>query len=50
MGGSFTCLAEGVYEVRNKIFFFGAGFEDLFFIFYDDFIVGNFDDFFSRND
>ena len=39
--------AEGINEIGNEIFLFGARFEDFFFVFYDDFVVCYFDDFFS---
>ena len=45
-----TLSTEGIDEVWNKIFFGGAGFENFFFVFYDNFVVGNFDDFFARDE
>ena len=45
MGGGFASLAEGVDEIGDKIFFFGTGFQSFFFVFDDDFVVGDFDDF-----
>ncbi len=38
-----------INKVWNEIFFFGAGANDFFLIFYDDFVVGDFDDFGARN-
>ena len=40
-------LAEGVNEVGNEVFFGGFLFESFFFVFDDDFVVGDFDDCFS---
>ena len=42
--------AEGVDEIWNEIFFGGTGLEDFFFVFDDDFVIGDFDDFFARDD
>ena len=39
--------AEGVDEIGDEIFCFGAAFEDFFFVFDDNFVVGDFDDFFA---
>lgn len=39
--------AEGVDEIGDEIFFFGAAFEDFLFVFDDNFVVGDFDDFFA---
>ena len=36
-------------EIWDEIFLFGALFEDFFLVFDDDFIVGNFDNFFARD-
>ena len=36
---------EGIDEVGNEIFFFGASADGFFFVFDDDFVVVNFDDF-----
>lgn len=44
-----TLSAEGVDKIGNKIFFGGARFEDFFFVFDDDLIVGDLDNFFTRN-
>ena len=44
-GEALLGFAEGVDEIGNKIFFFGAGFDNLFFVPDDNFVVGNFDDF-----
>lgn len=41
--------AEGVDEIWNEILFFGATFEDLFFVFDDDFVVCDFDNFSTRD-
>ena len=38
-------IAERIDEVGDKIFFGGAGLDDLFLVFYDDFVVVDFDDF-----
>ena len=38
-------LTKRIDEVGNEIFFFGFFLEDFFFVFDDDFIVGDFDDF-----
>jgi len=40
-------FAEWVNEIWDEIFFFGAFFEDFFFVFDDNFIVGDFDNFFA---
>lgn len=45
MGGGFASLAEGIDEIGDKIFFLGAGFQSLLFVFDDDFVVGDFYDF-----
>ena len=42
--------AEGVDEVGNEIFVGGTFFESFFFVFYNDFVVGDFDDFFARDE
>lgn len=42
--------AERIDEVWNEVFFGGAGFEDFFFVFDDYFIIGDFDDFFARDE
>ncbi len=42
-------LAEGINEIWNEIFFFGASFDDFFFVFDYDFVVGDFDYFLSRD-
>ena len=47
-GGKFG-FAEGIDEIWDKIFLFGAGFNFLFFVFNDNFIVGNFDNFGAWN-
>ena len=49
MGGGFASLAEGVDEIGDKIFFFGTGFQSFLFVFDDDFVIGDFDDFAARN-
>ena len=36
-------IPERIDEIGDEIFFFGAGFDDFFFVFDDDFVVGNFD-------
>ncbi len=41
--------AEGVDEIWDEILFFGATFEDFFFVFDDDFVVCDFDDFSTRD-
>ena len=38
-------LTERIDEIRDEIFFFGFFLEDFFFVFDDDFVVGDFDDF-----
>lgn len=43
-------FAERIDEIGDEIFFFGASFEDFLFVFDDDFVVGDFDDFLTRND
>lgn len=45
MGGGFASFAEGVDEIGDKIFLLGAGFQSFLFVFDDDFVVGDFDDF-----
>lgn len=42
--------AEGIDEVRNEIFVSGTFFEGSFFVFYNDFVIGDFDDFFAGNE
>lgn len=42
-------FAEWINEIGNKIFVLGAGFESFLFIFDDDFIIGDFNNFFARN-
>ena len=42
-------FAERIDKIGDKIFFFGTGFQDFFLVFYNDFIVGDFDDFFARD-
>ena len=42
---SWLLLSERIDEIGDKIFFFGAGADGFFFVFYDDFVVGDFDDF-----
>ena len=49
MGGGFASLAEGIDEIGDKIFFFGTGFQSFLFVFDDDFVVGDFDDFTTRD-
>ena len=51
VGGSKAGLffAEWIDEIGDEIFFFGLFLEDFFFIFNDDFVIGNFDDFFAVN-
>lgn len=39
--------AKWVDEIRDEIFFFGAFLENFFLVFDDDFIVGDFDNFFT---
>ena len=41
--------AEGVDEIWDEILFFGATFEDFLFVFNDDFVVCDFDDFSTRD-
>lgn len=41
--------AEGVDEIWDKILFFGATFEDFLFVFNDDFVVCDFDNFSIRD-
>ena len=48
-GGEAGGFAEWIDKVGDEIFFFGAAFEDFFFVFDDDFIIVHFDDFFTRN-
>jgi len=43
-------FAKWVYEIGDEIFFGGAGFEGLFFVFDDDLVVGDFDNLLTRND
>ena len=43
-------LAEGIDEVGDEILLLGAGFDGLFFVSDDNLVIGNFDDFFSRDD
>ena len=40
---------EWINEIGNEIFFFGAFLENFFLVFDDDFIVGDFDNFFARD-
>ena len=42
--------AEGIDEIGNEIFLGSAGFKSFFFVFDDDFVVGDFDDFFAGNE
>ena len=45
-----TLSAERIDEIRDEIFFASAGFEDFFLVFYDNLVVGDFNDFFARDD
>lgn len=45
VGGS----AERIDEIRDEIFLFGAGADGLFFVFYDDFVVGEFNNLGARD-
>lgn len=38
-------LAEWIDEIRNKVFFGSFFADDVFFVFYDDFVIGDFNDF-----
>ena len=49
-GGKSGVGAEGIDEIGDKILFSGAGFDDFFFVFHDDFVVGDFNDFTAMND
>lgn len=42
-------IPKRINEIWHKIFFGGSLFEDFFFVFDDDFVISNFDDFFSRD-
>ena len=42
--------AERIDEVGDEIFVGGTFFEGFFFVFYNDFIVGDFDDFFAGDE
>lgn len=42
--------AEGVDEVGDEIFISGTFLESFFFVFYDDFVIGDFDDFFAGDE
>ena len=42
-------LTKRIDEVGYKIFFFSTFFKSLLFVFDDDFVVGDFDDFLARN-
>ena len=42
-------FTERIDEVRNEIFVFGAIFEDFFFVSNNNFVIGDFNDFFARN-
>ncbi len=44
-GGGLGSGAEGVDEVGDEIFLHGTSFDGFFFVLYDDFVVGDFDDF-----
>lgn len=44
-----TLSAKGINEVWNEIFLFGTFFQGFLFVFDDDFVVGNFNDFFARD-
>ena len=46
---SWLRLPEGIDKIRDKIFFHSALFDGLFFIFYNDFVIGDFDDFGARD-
>ena len=42
-------FTERIDEIGDKILFFGAGFDGFFFVFDDNFIIGDFDDFATRD-
>ncbi len=42
-------FTKGINKIGNKIFFGGASLEDFLFVFDDNFIVSDFDDFFTRD-
>lgn len=46
----FASFTEWIDEIGDKVFFLGAGFEGLFFIFDDDFVVGNFENLLTGDD
>ena len=46
----FASFTEWIDEIRDKVFFLGAGFEGLFLIFDDDFVVGNFENLLTGDD
>lgn len=49
-GGEFLFgFTKWIDEIRNKVFVLGAFFESGFFVFNDDFVVGDLDDFAARN-
>ena len=43
-------FSERIDEIGDKIFFHGALFDDFFFVFHDNFVVGDFGDFGARDD
>ena len=50
MGGSVFGFTERIDEIRDETFFGSFFFDGFLFVFNDDFVVGDFDDFASRDD
>ena len=44
-----SCFTERIHKIGDKILFFGAGFDDFFLVFDDDFVIGDFYDFAAWN-
>ena len=42
-------ITEGINKIGDEVFFGGAGFNDFFFVFYDNFSISNLDDFAAVN-
>ena len=42
-------IAKRIDKIWDKIFFFGTGFDCFFFVFDDDFVIGNLGNFFAGN-